>query len=115
MLQAIKDKFTAINLKLKDTNISASSKVIYLQETLANERDALYNIQTYLAVPFALRSCQCVNLTTAAKEQLETQIKNAQKSIGQLQHSINFDNDGSPYENPLCPGGKCAAVQTVKQ
>lgn len=83
-LNSIKDQFTKINLKLADTNISASEKVIYLQENLANERDSLYNVQNYLNVPFALRSCQCVNVTQEEKDTLEQQINTVQKSISDL-------------------------------
>lgn len=62
-LNAIKDQFRDINSQLANTNISASEKVTILQENLAEERDSLFNIQNYLNVPFALRSCQCVNVT----------------------------------------------------
>jgi hypothetical protein len=69
-LKVINEKFKGINLKLADTNISASDKVIFLQENLAEERDSLFNIQNYLNVPFALRSCQCINVTQKQKDDL---------------------------------------------
>jgi hypothetical protein len=75
-LNNIKDQFTRINLQLNNTNISSSAQVIFLQESLADERDALFNIQNYLNVPFALRSCQCVNLTQPQKDSLKIQIQN---------------------------------------
>jgi DNA repair ATPase RecN len=67
-LEAIKAKFTKINEELKQTNASSSSQVIKLQETLAEERDALYNVQKYLSLPFALKSCECLNFTDAQKK-----------------------------------------------
>lgn len=73
-LNQIKDKFTQMNQELSSTNASSSSQVITLQETLAEERDALYNIQQYLNVPFALKSCECLNFTEDQKKQLQTQI-----------------------------------------
>jgi hypothetical protein len=113
-LNDIKDKFTEINLKLKKTNISASEKVIFLQENLANERDSLFNIQNYLNIPFALRSCQCVNVTKEQKDSLQIQIVGVQTSIDNLEKSINFDKNGNAYESPKCPGGKCAEVESLK-
>lgn len=67
-LEAIKAKFTKINEELKQTNASSSSQVIKLQETLAEERDALYNVQKYLSLPFALKSCECLNFTDVQKK-----------------------------------------------
>lgn len=73
-LNQIKDKFTQMNQELSSTNASSSSQVITLQETLAEERDALYIFQQYLNVPFALKSCECLNFTEGQKKQLQTQI-----------------------------------------
>ena len=67
-LEVIKAKFVKINQELNVTNASSSSQVIKLQETLAEERDALYNIEKYLSLPFALKSCECLNFTDAQKK-----------------------------------------------
>jgi peptidoglycan hydrolase CwlO-like protein len=104
-VKAIQAKFTDINLRLKNTNISDSEKLIFLQESMANERDSLFNLQTYLNVPFALRACQCLNLTQKQKEELQAQIQDVQASIITLESAL----DG-PYSNPKCPDGKCAVV-----
>jgi hypothetical protein len=64
---------------------------------LANERDSLFNLQTYLNVPFALRSCQCLNLTQPQKDQLSAQIQEVQTSINALQLALEGDGKGRPY------------------
>lgn len=109
-VRAIQSKFKDINLRLKDTNISDSQKLIFLQESMANERDSLFNLQTYLNVPFALRACQCLNLTQQQKDQLIAQIKDVQASINTLESAL----DG-PYANPKCPDGQCEVVQTIQR
>ena len=43
-LGKIQATFAKLNLNLNNTNISASSEVIKLQQTLAQESNALYNI-----------------------------------------------------------------------
>lgn len=67
-LQSVQAKFIKINQELNSTNASSSSQVIKLQETLAEERDALYNIGKYLSLPYALKSCECLNFTEAQKK-----------------------------------------------
>jgi|JI9StandDraft_2_1071091.scaffolds.fasta_scaffold274875_1 peptidoglycan hydrolase CwlO-like protein len=67
-LQSVQAKFIKINQELNSTNASSSSQVIKLQETLAEERDALYNIEKYLSLPYALKSCECLNFTEAQKK-----------------------------------------------
>lgn len=104
-VKAIQSKFKDINLRLKGTNISDSEKLIFLQESMANERDSLFNLQTYLNVPFALRACQCLNLTQQQKDQLTAQIQDVQTSINTLESAL----DG-PYANPKCPDGQCEVV-----
>ncbi len=114
-LKKIQDQFTNINNQLNTTNITASAQIIILQESLANERDALFNIQKYLNVPFALRSCQCINVTQIQKDNLKAQIDNASAEIKILEGKIGIDENGKPYDNPKCPNGNCPAIQAIRQ
>ena len=66
-------------------------------------------------MPFALRSCQCLNLTQPQKDQLSAQIQEVQTSINALQLALEGDGNGKPYENPKCPEGKCAVVQEIRR
>ena len=102
-------------MRLNNTNISSSSKFVYLQETLAEERDSLYKIQTYLNTPYALRSCQCVNLTADAKDDIAQSIADVSKNISALQASITSDANGTQYENPACKSEQCLSVRSLQQ
>lgn len=75
----------------------------------------MYNVQNYLNVPFALRSCQCVNVTQEEKNTLGLQINSVQKSISDLEKALKTDKNGNIYENPRCPNGKCAAFVEINK
>ena len=85
-----------------------------MQQTLAQERNALYNIQTYLNVPFALKSCQCLNFTIQQKAQLQTQVNKIDAQIKLLETRLYQNTSGNPYVNPNCPNGNCPIVKTLK-
>jgi hypothetical protein len=84
-VSSIQATFAQLNAYLNNTNISSSSEIIKLQQTLAQESNALYNIENYLTVPYALKSCECLNFTTAEKAQLQQQIANVSDQILVLQ------------------------------
>lgn len=113
-LQAIRAKFVQINLGLNATNASSSSQVIALQETLAEERDALYNLQQYLALPFALKSCECLNFTPEQRQDLQAQVGEVSKEIRALKQKLGQDEEGKPFQDPECPGGNCAVVKEIR-
>lgn len=73
----------------------------------------MFNIQRYLNVPFALRSCQCVNLTLEETKAIAAQVQDVQASISNLETALRSDKNGNVYENPRCPNGKCAAVESI--
>ncbi len=72
-------------------------KITQLQETLADERDAIYTVEQKLNQPFALISCQCLNLTDELKEQLQAQIAQTESEVSSLNAAIH-----KHYENPAC-------------
>lgn len=47
---------------LNDSSLNDGQKQMKLQEALADERDSLRDIQNSLKVPYALKSCQCLDL-----------------------------------------------------
>ena len=75
----------------------------------------MYNIQTYLNVPFALKSCQCVNLTEDQQQQLRNQVETVGASIKALETALNQNKDGTTYRNPNCVDGDCPQVQEIER
>ena len=51
-----------MNSLIKQSTISQDDKLAALNEGLADERDSLYNIETYLDRPFEIDPCQEVEL-----------------------------------------------------
>jgi hypothetical protein len=59
----IKTEIESINKQLQINPNDTDYQTTVLQEGLAEERDALYNIEAFLTLPFDLRSCNCSSLS----------------------------------------------------
>ena len=53
---------------IKESTIGENYKLAALNEGLADERDSLYNIETYLDRPFEIDPCQEVELNETQRE-----------------------------------------------
>ena len=78
-----------------------------LQETLADERDQLYNMQTLLQLPFTLMDCECVQLDQEQQDEIIDSINDVSAQVDEMEDRLNTDTDGITYENPDCAGGDC--------
>ncbi len=61
-----------------------------LSEGMADERDTLYNIETYLNLPFEIEPCQTVNLTAEQRATLQKQIDTVNQSLTNLKAQVDF-------------------------
>ena len=113
-IMKIQATFTTLNSYLNNTNISSSSQIIKLQQTLASESNALYNIQKYLSVPFALKSCECLNFTAKQRSQLQSQVNKVDLQIKVLLVRLYQNTSGNPYVNKNCTNGNCPVANQIK-
>ena len=65
-------------------------------------------------MPFALKSCECLNFTTSQQAQLQAQVTNVSAQINLLQARLNSNASGSPYINAHCPSGNCPVVNSLR-
>lgn len=72
------DKVRAV---VKGGRTDASLAVPALQETLANERDILLNIQSYLTLPFNYSLCDCYNFSEGQKARLRQDVARIRQSL----------------------------------
>jgi hypothetical protein len=61
-----------------------------LSEGMADERDTLYNIETYLNLPFEIEPCKTVNLTAEQRATLQKQIDTVNQSLTNLKAQVDF-------------------------
>jgi hypothetical protein len=57
---------------------------------MADERDTLYNIETYLNLPFEIEPCKTVNLTAEQRATLQKQIDTVNQSLTNLKAQVDF-------------------------
>lgn len=69
---------------IKESTIGENDKLAALNEGLADERDSLYNIETYLDRPFEIDPCQEVELNEIQRESLNNQILAVNASLQDL-------------------------------
>ena len=65
-------------------------------------------------MPFALKSCECLNFTAVQKTELQAQIAKIEIQIKLLKINLTSNTTGNPYINPECPGGSCPVVDEIK-
>lgn len=80
--------------QLSRANISNADKVTVLEESLAEERDVLARIETYVGLPFGLKPCvKTFNLTDQDKRELSLQLHHIRESVSKLQNDIELCGD----------------------
>lgn len=70
---------------IKESTIGPNEKLASLNEGMADERDTLYNIETYLDRPFEIDPCQEVELNETQREELNNQISQVNTSLSALE------------------------------
>ena len=105
-LQKKQDQFTedlanialqiqAINAEFNATNQTQSVTLSKVQEGIAQERDSLYNIESYLNLPLNLKACTCVNFTDEKREEMKQTLKKLSGNIETLKSKVK-DCDECP-------------------
>lgn len=89
----IRKQIQELNVIINSTSITDDQKLTELNEGIADQRDALYNIETYLYPPFEIEPCKAVNLTDAQRERLQQQINKVNKSLNNMSSSIEECQD----------------------
>jgi hypothetical protein len=77
---------TANNIKRTISNNRANSTlgISTLQEGIALERDILFNIQSYLTLPFGVSKCDCYSFSDSEKKRLNDDIHSINESLQSL-------------------------------
>jgi hypothetical protein len=58
------------------------------QEALADERDILLKVEEYIGLPFQLKSCKCINFTSADKNSLLDKINQVKYQLMVLKKDV---------------------------
>lgn len=70
-----------------------------LEEGIANERDVLYNIRSYLFLPGSVTTCECLNIDPEQKAALNANIVSIKGSLDSLKGKVSS-------ASPNCKGLK---------
>lgn len=84
----IKQQIDQLKNQLNSTGISSQDQVVALQEGLAEERDALYNVEQFLNLPFNLTPCNSTSLSKQQRDSLRNQSNSVANSLEQLKAEI---------------------------
>lgn len=76
--------------QLNNSQASPNKTLSVLSEGLADERDSLYNIETYLDRPTKYEPCQKVQLTEEQKKNLTAQVQKVRTQLEKLDSKLNF-------------------------
>ena len=72
-IDQIKLQIQEMDKLLEENTLPQDDKLAALNEGLADQRDSLYNIETYLDRPFEIEPCQEVELNDTQREILNEQ------------------------------------------
>lgn len=95
--QAANDIKRTISNNRANTTLGIST----LQEGIALERDILFNIQSYLTLPFGVSKCDCYSFSDSEKNRLNKDIQGIRDSLNSLGRVVS----GVP---------QCEQVQSIK-
>jgi hypothetical protein len=73
-MNKIKLQVDVLKGKLNSSNLDQNDEVIALQEGMAEERDALYNVEVFLNLPFNLTPCNSTRLSADQRDSLLKQV-----------------------------------------
>lgn len=106
-VDSIRAQIQQINLTLNSSTLTPNERLTALSEGLADERDSLYNIETYLYQPFEIEPCRQVNLSSEQRNTLQQQIDVVNASLQNLSKEVDFC--------PECPQIKQIKAQVLKE
>lgn len=92
-LVRLREQVTKLKEQLRAARGDASLSVSALQETIANERDILFNIQEYLQLPFNYSLCDCYKFTEEQKAKLHEDIGAVKAAIAALQKDSALEGE----------------------
>lgn len=86
----IKIKQRVDNLKeiLNSPDLPPDDALTALQEGMAEERDALYNVEVYLNLPFNLTPCNSTRLSADQRDSLLKEVEEVKKGLTLLKNQI---------------------------
>lgn len=84
-LQNIQQQFKKLDDSISAAAYDANEQLRLYQEGIADERDSIYQVQQYLALPFNERACKCFNFSDQLREQLKTQIDAVNQSLSKVE------------------------------
>lgn len=84
-----------------------NTRVQLFQESLAEERDILHRVETYLSFPFSISVCQCLNVSARLKAE-------ARKTIARMEQQLRKLH-GALAECQHCPMVQDLQLQADKQ
>jgi hypothetical protein len=84
----IKSQINDLNGKLNSVDSNSSQYLVLLSEGLAQERDALYNVEIFMRLPFQLRACNCSSLTANQRDSLRNQTMEVNNSLQDLKKQL---------------------------
>jgi hypothetical protein len=65
------------------------TRVRLFQESLAEERDTLRRIETYLGLPFSIGACQCLNISDSLKSESKVILKSMEDALSRFNDSVS--------------------------
>ena len=77
-----------LDQRLNQTGINPDDQLVILQEGLAQERDALYNVEVFMRLPFGLMPCNSTRLTSAQADSLKNQTAQITASLESLKQEL---------------------------
>lgn len=81
----IRKLISATKDRLNTVNISNAERVSILEESMAEERDVLGRIESYVGLPFGLKPCaKSFNLTDYDRREIAAQLEHIRESIRKL-------------------------------
>lgn len=88
---SIRAQIDQMNKTLNSSTLTPNQQLTTLSEGMADERDTLYNIETYLNMPFEIEPCTCqLNLTADQRDKLQQQIDTVKQSLTNLSNQVDF-------------------------
>lgn len=83
-LDKLKAQIAGLKNTIKGGRASSSVALSSVEETIANERDILSDIQSYLILPFNYSLCHCYSFSSQQKQKLNTDLEQIRSALGRV-------------------------------
>lgn len=100
-LRRLREAANQIKRTITNNRANTTLGISTLTEGMALERDILFNIESYLTLPFGVSKCDCYSFSDAEKNRLNKDIQNIKESL----NSLNRVTSGVP---------QCDQIQPIK-